>query len=128
MTRALANKTLKSWILGFNTNNWNDYIYLLADDYVFEVSMVKRAPNAASTGLELFKALKLKGVVKITTEPVTVALNKNTVVFEFEEIVRHASETTTVNFAISFDGKNGIITACREYYGDDGHSFKILDN
>jgi len=117
MTITFAKKVLKSWVHGFNTNNWNDYIQLLSDDYVFDVPENNSAPRKSiNTALELFMTLKKMGVHKITKEPIRITSNDETVVFEFQEPFADENNFSWIGFALSFDCKNGSITTCREYY------------
>lgn len=118
ITIGLVKKVLKSWVNGFNTNNWNEYIELLSDDYVFDVKDdgVDFQKESINTALELFNSLKKMGVHKITKEPVRITSSHETVVFEFQEPFTNEDSFSWIGFALSFDCKNGSITACREYY------------
>ena len=109
----------EAWLKGFNTHNWNDYIALLSDDYVFEVPGEGKSKNSAHKALVLSEFLKNKGVQEIRSEPIRITDNGRTIVFEFDEPTSPNDELHKVKFALSFDYRDGVITAHREYFDTD---------
>ena len=115
----LAKRILEAWISGFNTNNWNNYIQLLSDNYIFKISNEKNEKHDSSHNtLVLFEYLKGQGIEKITSDPIRITSNEKTVVFEFQEpLAKTNGSAGFARFALSFDFENGLITTYREYYG-----------
>lgn len=117
---ALAERILESWLKGFNTNNWNEYIQLLSDNYVFKIpEKSKQSLNVPQSTIELFDYLKKRGIHEITTKPIKVSHTEKTFVFEFEEPLTETDDSYTyMGFALSFDYEEDVITNCREYFGN----------
>lgn len=110
---------LSGWVKGFNTNNWNSYIKLLSDNYIFNIpSQHTSNTSTPHSIIELFNYLKDRGVEKITTEPVRIVSNDYTVVFEFEEPTNQ-NDGSYLSFALSFDYEKGVIINYREYFGNN---------
>lgn len=115
----LEQSILKGWVKGFNTNNWNEYIGLLSDHYIFEIPTEGNKYNGMSGGvINLFDYLKDKGVDKITTDPIRISSNDTSIVFEFEEPLNNDKDFSFASFALSFDHEKGVITTYREYFGN----------
>jgi len=116
----LAEKILNGWLRGFNTNNWNDYIQLLSDNYIFNVpEEVGKKANMPQGTIELFDYLRERGIEEITSPPIRTAHNDNTFIFEFEEPLKTSDGSSAyLNFALSFDYDKGVIIECREYFGN----------
>ena len=106
-----ANLILNGWLKGFNTNNWNEYIQLLSDNYLCQVSPGFDVKNrSVLSTVELSEDLKKQGIQEITTSPVRVTSTDGIVAFEFKEPLSADKFSPHISFAFVFDYVKGVIS------------------
>ena len=110
----IAQKGLQFWIKGLRSEDWEDYLDLLSDDYVFCLPNSElEIPASSIDRLNHWRiGEEYAHLVDIYDQsPDRICIGAQTVVFEF--IIRKARMQTCA--AISFDVLSGKIAGCREY-------------
>ncbi len=116
----IAEKGLKYWVLAIETGNWEPYMEMLNDDYTFWLPKggfrYKTSDLHISGGKLVDAELNANRLKAYKNPPNRKSIGDHTVVFEFIYSALNSKEHFQNCMALSFDIREGKISACREYH------------
>lgn len=116
----IAENGLKYWVLAIETNNWQPYLEMLDEDYTFWIPKdgfkYKTNDSVISHKQIIDFELNANRLKAYSSPPSRISIGPITVVFEFIYSAINSKEHFQNCMALSFDIKNGKISACREYH------------
>lgn len=109
-----AYKALDKWVIGVRTGNWETYLDLLTEEYVFWIPGQNLSISAKELqrGGGAFPFTSPDQFERYGDTPSRICIGAQTVVFEF--ILRRGENH--ICSALSFDVLGEKIAGCREYY------------
>jgi ketosteroid isomerase-like protein len=124
--KELAEIAFQKFANGLATGEWQPYLDLLAQDFVFWFPMGKYQGRneGKEKATEFFNYVRTVYPTGLFATLENMVIGENTVVYEFKDEGLLFGTTEYKNrVAVAMDFKNGKITAYREYFGSDGKSF-----